>query len=148
MALAGHVSDRIMEIAMTGERDLGRLLRGLDPLLHAEPYWFVSVEPGAVGGLGLEPLGLFREAEGVTLIVARAAAERAGLTAGEDWAWITLQVHSALAAVGMMAAVAGALAAAEISCNPVAGFYHDHLFVPWAARERAVAALRQLSAGA
>ena len=43
---------------------------------------------------------------------------------------ITLEVHSALDAVGFLAAVTARLAAEGIGVNPVAGFHHDHLFVP------------------
>ena len=44
-------------------------------------------------------------------------------------AWITLEVHSALDAVGLTAAFAQALTAAHISCNVVAAYFHDHIFV-------------------
>ena len=54
---------------------------------------------------------------------------------------IVLTVHSSLNAVGLTAAVAGALAAAGISANVVAAHYHDHIFVP---SERAVDALAVL----
>ncbi|MOA64315.1 hypothetical protein D3C78_1903210 [compost metagenome] len=57
-------------------------------------------------------------------------------------------MHSALSAVGLTAAFAGALAAAGISCNVVAGYYHDHLFVAQADAEQAMAVLRQLAKGA
>lgn len=131
---------------MDGEHNLEVLLRELSPQLHAEPHVFVSLaEPPAA--LLAAARGVFHEEEGATLILSRATAERAGLSPAEDWAWITLRVHSALGAVGMMAAVAAALATTGISCNPVAGYYHDHLFVQWAARERALEALRRLSAG-
>jgi hypothetical protein len=132
---------------MGGEHNLETLLRELSPQLHAEPHVFVSLgSPPA--GLAAQARCVFHEAEGTTLILTRATADRAGLTVGEEWAWITLRVHSALGAVGMMAAVATALAEDGISCNPVAGYHHDHLFVQWPARERALAALRRLSAGA
>ncbi|MNG35746.1 hypothetical protein D3C84_1225580 [compost metagenome] len=61
-------------------------------------------------------------------------------------AWITLQVHSSLAAVGLTAAFASALGQANISCNVIAGYHHDHLFVAQADAERALAVLRQLAA--
>jgi len=54
-------------------------------------------------------------------------------------------VHSALEGVGLTAAVTSALADMGIACNVVAGFHHDHLFVPWQRREEALDALRRLS---
>ncbi|CCA53561.1 hypothetical protein SVEN_0274 [Streptomyces venezuelae ATCC 10712] len=58
---------------------------------------------------------------------------------------ITLRVHSALDAVGLTAAVAGALAEAGLSCNVVAGFHHDHLFVEHARAQEALAVLDRLA---
>lgn len=59
--------------------------------------------------------------------------------------WITLRVHSALEAVGLTAAVAQELATAGLSCNVVAGFHHDHLFVPHGRAQEAVALLEDLA---
>jgi len=97
---------------------------------------------------GLEVLGSFREQEGLTVIVDRATAERAGLSFDYVAAWITLNVHSALEAVGLTAAFATALGKAGISCNVIAGYYHDHLFVGLADAERAMHVLRDLAAHA
>jgi hypothetical protein len=58
---------------------------------------------------------------------------------------ITLRVHSALDGVGLTAAFSSELAAAGISCNVVAGYHHDHIFVPDADADRAMAALHALS---
>lgn len=55
-------------------------------------------------------------------------------------------MHSALEAVGLTAAVALALTDAGISCNVVAGFHHDHLFVPFGRAAEAVAVLEALAA--
>jgi hypothetical protein len=60
---------------------------------------------------------------------------------------ISLTVHSSLAAVGLTAAVATALAREGISANVVAGSYHDYLLVPWDRRDAAMAALAELAAG-
>jgi hypothetical protein len=51
-------------------------------------------------------------------------------------------VHSSLDSVGLTAAVSGKLAAHGISANIIAGFYHDHVFVP---RNKAQLALRLLT---
>ena len=131
-----------------GERDLGTLLRDLRPVLRPERYVFVSV-PAVPAGV--EPVATVREDEGTTLVLAVADAERLGLrtveAGGDDvMAMITLRVHSSLAAVGLTAAVSTALTARDISCNVVAGYHHDHLFVPAARAHDALAALTELSA--
>jgi hypothetical protein len=59
--------------------------------------------------------------------------------------WITLRVTSALDAVGLTAAVAGELAQAGLSCNVIAGYHHDHLFVPYDRAPSAVAVLEALA---
>ena len=85
---------------------------------------------------------VFHEAEGTTLILSRAQAEAAGMVYEFPSRMITLNVHSALEAVGFMAVIATALAREGMGVNPVAGFYHDHLFVP---EDRAGDALRILA---
>lgn len=73
----------------------------------------------------------FREAEGWTLIVEKADADKLGLDYTFPCKKITLNVHSSLEAVGFLAAVTTRLAQeVKIGVNPVSGFYHDHLFVP------------------
>ena len=86
---------------------------------------------------------LFREAEGISLILARDEAEALQLPFEYPCHMITLDIHSSLEAVGFMAHIARLLADAGISVNPVAGFYHDHLFVPVALRDKAIALLCQ-----
>ncbi|BAS07926.1 acetyltransferase [Arthrobacter sp. Hiyo4] len=87
-----------------------------------------------------------REAEGLTVVLPRERADSLGLHYDFVAAWITLEVHSALEAVGLTAAVGKALTDARISCNVLAGFHHDHLLVPVADAPRAVEALAELSA--
>lgn len=129
---------------MTGETNLSRLLASLSPRLNPGRFVFCSVPQPTVVQVAAA-LGSFREAEGTTLILAREEAERLGLTYDYLAAWITLEVHSSLAAVGLTAAFAKALAGEGISCNVIAGFHHDHLFVAEADAERAMAALQRLA---
>jgi uncharacterized protein len=129
---------------VTGETDVGRLLAGLDPLLHDGEYVFVTL-PDRRTPDGVDPVFSFDEDEGRTLVLPRGQADAAGLEGAFPSAWITLRVHSSLEAVGMMAAIAGALADAGISCNAVSAYYHDHLFVPCDRGREAVDVLRGLA---
>ena len=132
---------------MAGETSLTTLLRSMSPELNDGDYVFCTLKDGQVPH-GCEIIGSFREREGLTLILERSQAERAGLSFDYLAAWITLNVHSALQAVGLTAAFATALGQAGISCNVIAGYYHDHLFVGQADAQRALSVLRQLAANA
>jgi len=131
---------------MSGVTDRVRLLRDMDPVLTEGIWVFARLPPGAGVPDGLEPLGRFREDEGETLILGRDTAAHHGLAHEFPCRRITLQIHSDLAAVGLLAAAAGWLAEAGIPANTVSAFYHDHLFVPVAEAERALAVLRAHSA--
>lgn len=128
---------------MSGITDLETLLREMRPDLRAGEYVFCSVPVDAPGWFSLKPLGFFREDEGVTLIVEKTEADKAGLSYGPVMRCITLTVHSALEAVGLTAAVAVALTRHGISANVVAAYHHDHIFVPADDAERALAALAE-----
>jgi len=125
-----------------GDTDLDRLLAGMEPRLHPRPYVFVADLPD-----GVAALATIREDEGLSAIVTADDADARGLAGAFPCAGITLRVHSALEAVGFLAAIARALTDAGISTNPVAGFHHDHLFVPWARRHDAMAVLHRLAGG-
>ncbi|MFE2444666.1 ACT domain-containing protein [Streptomyces melanosporofaciens] len=128
---------------MTGESDLRKLLSGMRPELNPGRFVFTTVEGGIPSGV--TPVVTVAEDEGLTLVVPRAEADAAGLAYGYVAGWITLRVHSALEAVGLTAAVSRELADAGLSCNVVAGFHHDHLFVPYEDADRAVAVLESLA---
>lgn len=123
--------------------DLGDLLRGMRPVLNAGTYAYCVI-PDGTDTSAFVPLGTFREAEGVTVIVEESVATAHGLPPLFRAAWITLTVDSDLAAVGLTAAVSRALADAGISCNVVAAAHHDHLFVPVERGGDAMATLRRL----
>lgn len=81
------------------------------------------------------------EAEGTTMVLATTDAQRLGIRPGFVAAWLTLEVDSALDAVGLTAVVATALAAEDIPCNVLAGYHHDHLLVPVEQSDLAIAVL-------
>jgi hypothetical protein len=129
---------------MTGEMNLATLLCTMKPIRQEGTYVFCSLQQ-PVALPPLEVLGSFREAEGLSVILRQEVADRLGLPYTFVAAWLTLQVHSALSAVGLTAAVAQALTAQGISCNVVAAYYHDHLFVDQADAARALAVLEELA---
>lgn len=127
---------------MAATTDLTDLLRTMQPDLHAEPYGIATATPGFAAPGGFARIA---EAEALTVIAPLSELDQMGLTSPQAWARISLTVHSDLAAVGLTAAIARTLAELGISANVVAGFYHDHVFVPWERRHDALLALKDLS---
>ena len=130
-------------------RDLDQLLAGMRPSLQPGRYAFATLPPGQAIDSG-RIVASIREAEGLSLVLTEADALALGLPIAFSAAWITLEVHSDLAAVGLTAAFSQALAQAGIGCNVVAGAIHDHIFVPVDQASDAMAvllALQQDAAG-
>ena len=130
---------------MSGERDLDTLRREMAPQLHPETFVYCSFPDFRIPP-GLEPICTFREAEGVTAIVEKAQADDSAVPYVFESHLITLTVHSSLEAVGFLATLAGRLADANIPCNVVAGYHHDHLFVPTDRSQQALSLLASISA--
>jgi uncharacterized protein len=121
-----------------GEIDIEKLIKGMKPTLNDGEFvfCFISSEPKAKKLYEriprVEILMEFKEQEGITLVLSKELADRYvndGLKYEYVAAWITLEVHSALEAVGLTAAVSKALAKANISANVIAAYHHDHIFV-------------------
>ena len=130
-------------MSATPVSDLAQLLASMEPALRAGTWAWCALAPGTPTD-GLDAIATMREAEGMTVVVDEAQALARGWPVAFRSAWITLTVHSDLAAVGLTAAFARALADAGISCNVIAGVHHDHLFVPVERASDAMAALRAL----
>ena len=132
----------------SGELDLAKLLATLEPKLRPGEFVFVTLpDEAAAAAHRADALGSFVEAEGLTLIV---PAAHEGLPEGTPKSgaqrMITLECHSSLEAVGLTYRVSQRLASLEISCNVVAAYFHDHIFVSVDKAEQAVEALRALQA--
>lgn len=131
---------------MTGEIDLSKLIQGMTPKLNPGKYVFTLAKPDQP----VDPddvISTFKEEEGLTLILEQSKADQLGLTYDFVASWITLQIHSSLEAVGLTAVFSSELAKHEISCNVVAGYYHDHIFVNHMDQMKAIEVLRGLSEG-
>lgn len=129
---------------MAGETDINALLKNMTPRLNVGEYVFCLVDKIPAVNLP-DMIGFFREEEGYTLILNKETADRLDLNYSYIAAWITLTIHSSLEAVGLTAAFSTALAKHLISCNVVAGFYHDHLFVALHDAQKAIDILRELA---
>ncbi|PKO28347.1 MAG: acetyltransferase [Betaproteobacteria bacterium HGW-Betaproteobacteria-9] len=122
---------------------LNVLLASMEPTLHPGVFAYCVVPLGADLS-ALSPVATVSEPEGLTLVLPEEQAIAAGLSVLFRAAWITLTVHSDLQAVGLTAAFASALGQAGVSCNVVAGAFHDHIFVPLDQAEPAMSALKAL----
>jgi hypothetical protein len=128
---------------MTGEVDLKKLIKGMNPELNQGEFVYCLVN-SKEHAAALDPLCYFLEKEGVTVILPKEKADALNIPYETTCAWITLTVHSSLEAVGLTAVVSKALTDENISCNVVAAFFHDHIFVPVKDAERTLNTLQRL----
>jgi uncharacterized protein len=129
---------------MSGEKDLDRLLKTMKPQHNAGDYVFCVANDLTQFKMS-DVLLLFKEHEANTIIIKKEIADSLNLPYTFVAAWITLMVHSSLEAVGLTAAFSTALAANNISCNVVAAFYHDHIFVDKKDIDKAMQVLNELA---
>ena len=107
------------------------MISGMSPEVRPDRYVFVSTTDSGLGAsLIPEAISVFREDEGLSLLIPVNVAEQAKLSVDQPMRCITLNVYSSLEGVGLTAAVSQALADNAIPCNMVAAFHHDHVFVP------------------
>ncbi len=123
-----------------GELELDVLIRAMEPVLYDDIYVFATVD-NTLDLSTLNPLMIYKEEEGITLILTESQAIAAGIEYEFACKKITLNIHSSLDAVGFLARISTRLAALQMGVNPVSGFYHDHLFIP---KDKATVAMQEL----
>lgn len=125
-------------------KDLNQIIEKMTPILNDDECVFVSLKSwDNIDHKNI--IGSFTEKEGITLIMNVDQAKKLKLKYEGTYAWITLNVHSALDAVGFTAKFSTALGLQNVSCNVIAGYYHDHIFVPIADAKKAMHTLDNLS---
>ncbi len=129
---------------MKGETNLSTLIRNMEPFLNEGDYVFCLVENNKAIPFK-DVLFYFREKEAITIVVRKEYADEYQLPYNYISSWITLRIHSALEAVGLTAAFSKVLADEGISCNVVAAYFHDHIFIAKADALKAIESLRKLS---
>jgi len=129
---------------MTGEKDLATLLKTMKPKQNMGDFVFCTVK--SLATIVFEDIILiFKEDEGYTIILEKGTADILKLKYSFVASWITLTVHSSLESVGLTAAFSKALSDEGISCNVVAAYHHDHLFVDKKDASKAMEILNRFS---
>ncbi|MEC8611474.1 MAG: ACT domain-containing protein [Bacteroidota bacterium] len=115
----------------------------LKPQINQGEYVFVLIDE--IDKINQDDiLCSFKENGKYSLIVKKEYADKYNLSYDFIAAWISLGLNSSLDSVGLTYKFSRALAEQKISCNVIAGYNHDHIFVKYNNKEKAFKILNEL----
>ena len=115
---------------MSGETNLEKILKNLDPYIVKESFIFMTsdAEPTNLFKT-LNPIATFMEDEGLTLVITQHCADKNDIKYDSVFKCISLGVHSSLESYGLISTISNELTKSNISTNVFSGYFHDHIFV-------------------
>lgn len=128
---------------MSGKLNLDEVLKTLNVSCDDIEYGFANVKDGTFIPTK-EIIGTFQETEALTLIATKNYFEQQNIKYDGSYAKLTIDVHTSLDLVGLTAILSSKLAENGISANVVAAYFHDHIFVQYPLRQKAISAILQL----
>jgi hypothetical protein len=131
---------------MSGQTDLRAMLQSITVSVRPARYTVLTLpndEQSPPMGHGVA--AVIEEGEGLTVVATVERARTEGWPVDFVAAWLTIDVHSSLEAVGLTAAFSRALGRAGIACNVIAAYYHDHILVPHDESDMAVEVIEALA---
>lgn len=128
---------------MSGLTNLQETLKSIKVTCDDIEYGFASVADESKVDRD-KVLATFHENGRLALIAPVGYLSEQGIEHEGPYAKLTIDVHTSLELVGLTAVMARELAEHGISANVVAAFYHDHVFVQYPARAKAIKLLEGL----
>lgn len=118
------------------------ILSDLNPVLSSTDYVYIHYPNNSIPD---EAIAFFREVEGLSLIVEKQWADARAIPYQLTLSHICINIQTSLELVGLTASLSTALTEANIPCNMVAAFHHDHIFIPSALKDRALQCILNLT---
>ncbi len=128
---------------MSGLTDLKDTLDSLKVSCDEIEYSFASVPDDSLISRD-KVLATFQENGRLAVIAPKEFLDSKEIENEGPYAKLTIDVHTSLELVGLTAVMATKLAKNGISANVVAAFYHDHVFVQYDLRKKAIELLESL----
>jgi uncharacterized protein len=122
---------------MSGQKNLAEVIKSLKASCDNIEYGFAAVQNNKIS-IDDQVFCTVKENEGFTIIADKKYFETNGIKYDCPFAKLTIETHTSLDLIGLTAVLSKKLADNNIPANIIAGYYHDHIFVPYELRQKAI----------